>query len=1140
MAGDANYAKRDLTTLAPFIVNAPLETSVSDASTQVSRLQFLYDHATSTSTPPTIGNLTEEKRRLIQETRWIRTTHDYDSYGNRTLTINPSSNPNGNKIEFAYDATTHAQPISVTVYPDPLDPNNKLITTTEYDSATGLVKNQTDPNGKITETDYVNQRFKDAGITKMDPYGRPGVVTGPAVTSIFDGQPHTDQQRTVITKYFDNDRQVEVISDLKLNGDGLLRNRTTSDRIGRVTKTETSENGTSYAISSETSYKYKPSGQPGMAVFSTNPHRSASADTDGWTRTTQDVLGRTIEVATFGGSPTPPDTQCTSGANCTGTVVTSYDRFYTTVTDQASKQRRSVVDALGRLIRLDEPTTSGLGSVDNPNQKTEYSYDSPGNLIHVVQGLQHRYFKYDSLNRLIRARNVEQGANTPALDLTDPATGNNQWSTGYAYDDASNLLTRTNPNGTTVGFTYDGLNRVKTKTLSVGGAWTYAYDTGTNGKGRLASVTQTGGDGYYYDGYDAVGRVTASHQTTTTTQGGTQSYTLSYGYCLAGNMTKQVYPSGKEYRTDYDNAGRVSQVSRYVSSVFDKTYAAGFSYAAHGAVSAMSVSYGSGTPAMSELTRYNSRLQPTLMETRKVSTNELLLGLDFTYGTTTNNGNMQTQTIRIGGTTTPTWAINQSFTYDELSRLQTATETAGWSQEYGYDRFGNRWVSQSLGYVPDADLCPTQSSHISAATNRIVMNGFSYDTSGNQKTQTRDGQSENYDYDSENRLLSINSGAIGTYVYDGEGRRVKKTDGTGTTVFVYNAGGQLIAEYHSDPVPMPTGGGGTSYLTTDHLGSTRLVTNASGGTKERYDYLPFGEEVPSTLGVRGSVGGYGVIDGTRQKFTQKERDSESGLDYFLARYYSSAQGRFTSPDEFTGGPDDLFDFAEDAADNPTFYSDLHEPQSLNKYQYCYNNPLRYVDPNGHGITDRLKAAARNLKDTAIGVAKEAFNAIAAAGEALEAASQPLGAQRYALNIATGSNMELKPSNATQSVAMKSTFVAALLIGGGSRGASKGASQLSKAVELVSAIGKDKTLVKLAEEAGASAQKGIDALTSQLAKGNLNPGIGTKNLFGNISYARKRDGARVFFRQVEGKIEILAKATKKNEQAVIEKLKKLYQ
>jgi RHS repeat-associated protein len=66
---------------------------------------------------------------------------------------------------------------------------------------------------------------------------------------------------------------------------------------------------------------------------------------------------------------------------------------------------------------------------------------------------------------------------------------------------------------------------------------------------------------------------------------------------------------------------------------------------------------------------------------------------------------------------------------------------------------------------------------------------------------------------------------------------------------------------------------------------------------------------------------------------QKERDVDTGLDYFLARYYSSTQGRFTSPNEFSGGPDELFDFAEHAADNPTFYADLEEPQSLNKYEY---------------------------------------------------------------------------------------------------------------------------------------------------------------------------------------------------------------
>ena len=66
----------------------------------------------------------------------------------------------------------------------------------------------------------------------------------------------------------------------------------------------------------------------------------------------------------------------------------------------------------------------------------------------------------------------------------------------------------------------------------------------------------------------------------------------------------------------------------------------------------------------------------------------------------------------------------------------------------------------------------------------------------------------------------------------------------------------------------------------------------------------------------------------RQKFTGKERDAETGLDYFGARYYGSAQGRFTSPD-----PSRLSAF-------------IDSPQSWNMYMYAYNNPFRFVDKNG--------------------------------------------------------------------------------------------------------------------------------------------------------------------------------------------------
>ncbi len=106
----------------------------------------------------------------------------------------------------------------------------------------------------------------------------------------------------------------------------------------------------------------------------------------------------------------------------------------------------------------------------------------------------------------------------------------------------------------------------------------------------------------------------------------------------------------------------------------------------------------------------------------------------------------------------------------------------------------------------------------------------------------------------------------------------------------------------------------TSYYHGDHLGSARLMTNYDGYPTWSATYTPYGLE----LGQLATVNHY--------KFTGKERDSESGLDNFGARYDSSQYGRFMTPD-WSKNPESV----------P--YADFSDPQSLNLYSYVRNNPL---------------------------------------------------------------------------------------------------------------------------------------------------------------------------------------------------------
>jgi RHS repeat-associated protein len=291
---------------------------------------------------------------------------------------------------------------------------------------------------------------------------------------------------------------------------------------------------------------------------------------------------------------------------------------------------------------------------------------------------------------------------------------------------------------------------------------------------------------------------------------------------------------------------------------------------------------------------------------------------------TQNNGNLASQTITRGA---QSWM--ESYSYDGANRLSAASESGAgtWAQNYGFDTRGNRWVSSYSG-LPALTSETPQTSSWYLSNNRI--SGWGYDAAGNITTS---GTGRTASYDAENRQTSVTvNSQTTTYTYDGDGRRVTKAAPSGTTVYVYDPFGNLAQEYG------PVTDSGTRYVTSDHLGSTRLITDASGAQVKCYDYLPFGEEIGNGTAGRGSCFGGSQYpspaDLLSTKFTSKERDAETGLDYFGARYFSGAQGRWTSPDVI----------------NLTNARLLNPSNTLNKYVYAANNPLKYIDPDGLDIT----------------------------------------------------------------------------------------------------------------------------------------------------------------------------------------------
>jgi RHS repeat-associated protein len=581
-------------------------------------------------------------------------------------------------------------------------------------------------------------------------------------------------------------------------------------------------------------------------------------------------------------------------------------------------------------------TGGGDGGLNNP-AVTSYTYDPLNDLTVVTQNGSNsayariRNFSYDSLTRLTSSSNPESGTITYTYDLngnvaTKVAPKPNAGSTGtvttnFAYD-ALNRLTQKSFTGLTLAaeqYGYDGT------ALSSCGTAPPTITSPTNLIGRRSSMC-SGYSGSSWS-YDVMGRAVLE---TTTNAGGSYQpkNSIGYSYYLDGSLKTITYPSGNIVTYTVGGAGRTTQLSDSSSN----QYASAISYAPQGAVATMT----SGSGIVSSNT-YSNRLQPVSISAGVNGQSPVLsLCYDFHLGvafnmaqcnlpayTTGNNGNVFQVLNNVDSTR------SAAFSYDNLNRIAQAntintTSANCWGENYSIDAWGN--LTNRGGASGISGSCYYEPLSTSANT-KNQLSILQYDPAGNV---VNDGNGNAPTYDAENRIAS-DAGV--TYYYDADGMRTEKSSGT---KYWYGPGGVLTEsavngtineEYiylNGERVARVDRPSGTvNYYFSDNVGSASVITGATGTVQEQYYYYPYG-------GLVASIGS----DPNHYKFTGKERDSESNLDNFGARYYTSSIGRFMTPD-----------WAARATAVP--YAVFGDPQTLNLYTYVENGPINRADADGH-------------------------------------------------------------------------------------------------------------------------------------------------------------------------------------------------
>jgi RHS repeat-associated protein len=803
-----------------------------------------------------------------------------------------------------------------------------------YDFNTGHVTSTTDPNSQSTTNTYdimgrlTGIAYPDGGSTSYCYTDMGGATcsqaSGPPYSVVTERAITASLNKTTTTVFDGLDRPVQT----QLNSDpsGTTYTQTIYDGLGRKSQV------------------YNP-------TRCSPPTTNCSTETTwGYTTYNYDGISRDTSIVEQDGS----------------TVSTSYAAFpCTTVTDEVGNARESCVDGLGHLTYVWEDP----GSSPHLNYETIYTYDALGDLLSVTQdgsnsaNARKRTFAYDSLSRLTKAVNPESSTLT------------------YTYDADGNVLTKKAPSpnqssgfsaAATTTYTYDALNRLTERSYSDGytsnpptAAAIYGYDgnalTGcTTTPPTLADSHPVGRRTSMCDGsggtswsHDTMGRVLDERRTIGTIKGDYENNAFNLDGSVQ-SMTSLGYGVSYTYSSTERPLTATHSTTKYVSAA---------AYAPPGELAGMTLGIATGFAGITVSNAYDDRLQPILLSATSPSGTLFGECFDFHLGvamntspcpsinkyTTGDNGNVY-EIINTRDNTR-----NQNFIYDSLNRIQQAYSSGTqWGETFsptatspgvapataGIDAWGN--LTNRSGVTGKTN---SESSLSAPAGTNNQLSGFGYDYAGNMISNG----SASYVYDDENRLIAT---AGDSYIYDGDGQRVEKcsegttpgtcaTSATGT-LYWRGSGNAVLSEtdlsgnvlntyilFNGKRVARIDSASAVHYYFSDHLGSHGVVENATGSSCEQdIDYYPYG----------GVENDYCPNVAQNYKFNGKERDAESGLDNYEARYSASTLGRFMTPD-----------WAAKPMTVP--YADFGNPQSLNLYSYVKNNPMTLMDPNGHCETD---------------------------------------------------------------------------------------------------------------------------------------------------------------------------------------------